>query len=312
MDITLNALKYLVEVARTKSISKAARNFYFSQPHLSNIIRSVEQEVGVPLFYRSPKGMELTETGEKFVSQAQKILREADALEEAFSSSPDQCVRLSISMTRSYQVLRVITGFINDNDSKERFDVAVRETNPFQVIEDVRSGLSQLGVLHFYDTQKQYFFHCIAAAGLIHTSNYKRKFLLAMSTDSPLARVSSIDSPMLLDKIMLVYGDYESPVAPYRFSGNESYISSRRISVYERSTMMEILSRCPNTYALVTGLHPHTLSQYGLILRDCTDLELYNIGCTVYQKHTELTPLMRSVQEKIRSIDWTERVSDHF
>ncbi|MDE7002920.1 MAG: LysR family transcriptional regulator [Oscillospiraceae bacterium] len=312
MDITLNALRYLVEVARTRSISKAARNFYFSQPHMSNIIRSVEQEVGMPLFYRSSKGMELTETGKKFVLQAQKILKETDALEEAFSSSPDQCVRLSISMTRSYQVLRVITGFINDNDGKERFDVAVRETNPFQVIEDVRSGLSQLGVLHFYDTQEQYFFHCIAAAGLVYTSNYKRKFLLAMSTDSPLARVAAIDSPMLLDKIMLAYGDYESPVAPYRFSGSEPYISSRRISVYERSTMMEILGRCPNTYALVTGLHPHTLSQYGLILRDCTDLELYNIGCTVYQEHTELTPLMKSVQEKIRSIDWTERVSDHF
>lgn len=309
MDITLTALRYLAEVARTRSVSKAAKNFYISQPHLSNIIRSVEQEVGVPLFYRSTKGMELTEIGKEFVLQAQKILKEADVLEEVFSSATSQCVRLSISITRSYQVLRVIAGFINSNDQKERFDVAVRETNPFQVIEDVRTGVSQLGALHFYNTQEQYFFHCMAAAGLTHTSNYKRKFLIAMSTDSPLARVPVLDSQMLSKQIMLVYGDYESPIAPYRFSGSEPCISTRRIRVYDRSTSMELLSRCPNTFALMTGLHPHTLSQYGLILRDCPDLNLFNIGCTVFQEHAELTPLMKSIQEKIMDIDWTERIS---
>lgn len=309
MDVTLNALRYVVEVARTRSISKAARNFYFSQPHLSNIIRSVEREVGMPLFCRTSQGMELTETGKKFVERAQRILKEAEALDEEFSASPGKCVHLSISMTRSYQVLRVLTEFINENDHKERFEVSIRETNPFQVLEDVRAGVSQLGILHFYDTQEKHFLHYMDTFGLAHSNNYRRKFLLAMSTDSPLARVPVIESGMLSDKILLTYGDYESPIAPYRFGGFESGISSRRVSVYERATLTDILSRCPNTYALVTGFHPHTLSQYGLILRSCADLTLYNVGCVVYPEHTELGPMLRAVKERIHAIDWTERVS---
>ena len=309
MDVTLNALRYVVEVARTRSISKAARNFYFSQPHLSNISRSVEREVGMPLFCRSSKGMELTETGKKFVAQAQKILKEAEALDEAFSASPAKCVHFGISMTRSYQVLRVITDVLNENDAKERFEVAIRETNPFQVLEDVRAGTSQLGVLHFYDTQEKYFIHYMTAFGLAHSSNYRRRFLLAMSVDSPLARAPVLQSRMLRDKILLTYGDYESPIAPYRFGGFEDGISSRRISVYERSTLTDVLSRCPNTYALVTGFHPHTLQQYGLILRSCADLSLYNVGCVVYPENTEMGPLACTLRQRIQAIDWTERVS---
>lgn len=310
MDITLNALRYLEEVSLTRSISKAAKNFYISQPHMSNIIRSVEQEVGVPLFYRTSRGMELTAAGKEFTLRAQKVLKEMDALEEVFSVSSSECVRLGISMTRSYQVLRVLGEFFNENDDKERFDVAVRETTPFQVIDDVRSGISQIGVLHFYDTQEQYFQHRIAAAGLSQISSYKRKFLVAMSADSPLARLPAIDSQLLAKQIMLTYGDYESPDAPYRFGGSESYISSRRISVYERATYMELLSHCPNTYAMVTGLHPRTLTQYGLILRECVDLELYNVGCIILQENTELPPRLNTIVDKIINIDWTERISD--
>ncbi len=309
MDITLNALRYVVEVARTRSISKAARNFYFSQPHLSNIIRSVEREVGMPLFCRSSRGMELTETGKKFVTQAQRILKEAEALDKEFSAPSGQCVHFGISMTRSYQVLRVITEVLNEHDTQDRFEVSIRETNPFQVLEDVRAGASQLGVLHFYDTQEQYFLHYMAAFGLAYSSNYRRKFLLAMSADSPLARAPALESRMLRDKILLTYGDYESTIAPYRFGGFEDGISSRRISVYERSTLTDVLSRCPNTYTLVTGFHPHTLQQYGLILRSCADLTLYNVGCVVYPENTELSPLARTIRQRVQAIDWTERVS---
>lgn len=310
MNITLSAMRYVVEVARTRSISRAAKNFYVSQPHLSGIIRSVETEVGEPLFVRATGGMELTETGKSFVSQAKRVLKEADRLEETVYASPDESFHLRITMTRSYQVLRILTDVINENAGKERFDVSIRETNPFQVIEDVRSGAAELGILHFYDTQEQYFFHCIKAYGLGHTSNYKRQFLLAMSTESPLARASAIESKMLRDKIMLTYGDYESPIAPYRFSGCEELVSSRRIDVYDRSTAMDILSRCPETYIIVTGLHPSTLSQYNLILRRCVDMELSNIGCTVYRENAELSPLIRNARDRILAIDWSERVSD--
>lgn len=310
MELTFTALQYIVAVAQTKSISKAAKNFYMSQPHLSNVIRSVERQLGVTLFYRSPKGMELTEAGRNFIQRVQPILEQVNSLEASMQTDPTERVRVNLSLTRSYQVLRVVTEIVNANSNKKLFEMSIRETGPFQVIEDVRSGAAQMGILHFYSSQESYFFHCLRVFGLAYHSRYRRPFLLAMSTENPLARVPRITSEMLLNQIIVLYGDYESEIAPYRFCNSEDYISSKRIYVYDRATAMDLLSRCPNTYTLITGLHPTTLSQYGLVLRQCKDLELYNIGCCIHMENMEFNPLLREIRKKILEIDWTERVVD--
>lgn len=310
MDITLNSLQYIVEVAQTKSISKAAKHFYMSQPHLSNTIRSVEARLGTPLFLRTTNGMELTESGERFVQEARQILKQVHRLEQTIQVPPSEHININISLTHSYQVLRTITDVINENSEKLHFEMSIRETGPFQVIEDVRSGVAQLGILHFYDTQEKYFFHCFEAYNLSFDSHYKRPFLLAMSTDNPLARVPQINSDMCANQIIVLYGDYESPIAPYRFNGCADYISKKHIYVYTRAAAMDILSRCPNTYTLITGLHPAILSQYNLVLRKCADLEIFNIGCCIYPQNTVLNPVLRQIKKKILNIDWTERVVD--
>ena len=61
--MTIQQLQYILEVHRTGSISKAANNLYLAQPNLSNAIRSLEQELGFPVFIRSNKGIRPTEQG---------------------------------------------------------------------------------------------------------------------------------------------------------------------------------------------------------------------------------------------------------
>lgn len=71
MDI--RQLEYFVEVARYKSFSKAAESLYISQPSISKAIRELESELGVILFYRNTKFVELTDNGEAILGQAQQI-----------------------------------------------------------------------------------------------------------------------------------------------------------------------------------------------------------------------------------------------
>lgn len=66
--MTLNQLKYVIEIARTGSINKAASNLFISQPVLSASIKSLETECGKPLFSRSNRGIELTPFGKVFLS----------------------------------------------------------------------------------------------------------------------------------------------------------------------------------------------------------------------------------------------------
>ncbi len=67
--------KYVYEVYREKSFSKAAQNLYISQPSLSARIKKVEERIGVPLFDRSTSPLQLTEVGKAYIEAAEEIGR---------------------------------------------------------------------------------------------------------------------------------------------------------------------------------------------------------------------------------------------
>ena len=72
MDI--RQLEYFVEVAKQLSFTKAAATLHISQPSLSKAIQNMEADLGVPLFYRSSKQLELTDAGQVTLSNALQIL----------------------------------------------------------------------------------------------------------------------------------------------------------------------------------------------------------------------------------------------
>ena len=67
--------KYIYEVYREKSFSKAAQNLYISQPSLSARVKKVEKEIGFPLFDRSTSPLQLTEVGEVYIKAAEEIFQ---------------------------------------------------------------------------------------------------------------------------------------------------------------------------------------------------------------------------------------------
>lgn len=80
----LRHLRYFVAVAEEGSLTLAAeRRLRTAQPSLSRQIRDLEQEVGVPLLRRTPRGVELTDAGAVFLDYARQALAQADSAREA-------------------------------------------------------------------------------------------------------------------------------------------------------------------------------------------------------------------------------------
>jgi LysR family transcriptional regulator, hca operon transcriptional activator len=80
----LRHLRYFLAVAETGSLTVAAeRRLHTSQPSLSRQIRDLEDEVGVELFSRSARGVELTAAGKAFLDHARLALTQVDAAVEA-------------------------------------------------------------------------------------------------------------------------------------------------------------------------------------------------------------------------------------
>lgn len=74
----LRQFRYFVAVAEEGHITRAAERLDIQQPPLSRLIKAIEQEVGVQLFQRKPRGVQLTQAGRAFLDKARLVLANAD------------------------------------------------------------------------------------------------------------------------------------------------------------------------------------------------------------------------------------------
>ena len=87
--MNLRDLKYILSVAETRHFGKAAARCFVSQPTLSGQIKKLEEELGVTIFERTKRWVELTPIGAEIVKHARKMMEQADAIEHLARSHHD-------------------------------------------------------------------------------------------------------------------------------------------------------------------------------------------------------------------------------
>ncbi|MFR9307390.1 MAG: LysR family transcriptional regulator, partial [Lachnospiraceae bacterium] len=142
-------LKYFVGVAQYGSINQAAKAMYISQPQLSHIIKSIEEEVGFDLFQRTNQGSRLTRNGESFLAHCKVILNEMESLDHFISQTHRQGSRLVVSMTRFSHTAVCFNEVCARHQDQENLFLRLHETSTSDVIDDVANGYSEIGVVHF-------------------------------------------------------------------------------------------------------------------------------------------------------------------
>jgi DNA-binding transcriptional LysR family regulator len=106
--IDLTKLQAFLYAADSLSFSEAAKQLHLTQPTISHHIKSLEQDLGVELFARVGSGLKLTDAGRLLVSQAGKLIREANAVEEMMDSLQEKIIgqiRIACSTTSGKYVL---------------------------------------------------------------------------------------------------------------------------------------------------------------------------------------------------------------
>lgn len=150
-DVNMNPkhLEFFAAVVQYGSINKAAQELYVSQPHLSHIIRDIEDEVGVPLLKRSKQGVTLTPEGEEFLKYAKIILKEMENLKLFSRRSKPHKERLSVSMTKFSHTMESFNEICAKNQRQESFSYCLREGTAIDVVDDVINKASDVGVIHY-------------------------------------------------------------------------------------------------------------------------------------------------------------------
>ncbi|NBR52152.1 MAG: LysR family transcriptional regulator [Rhodobacteraceae bacterium] len=137
MAFTLRQLQFFVAAAEQGSVSGAARMLSISQSSVTEAIRALEDDLGVTLFERQARGLEITHKGSAFLRHARQILSDVAGARQAFRDEAEQATgRLSLGVTS------LVAGYVL-SDLLARFRRAYPQVE-LNVIEDSGEYLQHL------------------------------------------------------------------------------------------------------------------------------------------------------------------------
>ena len=144
--MTLQQLKYAVTVAETGSITEAAKKLFISQPSLTNAVHDLEREMHVVIFQRTNKGISISKEGEQFLGYARQVLEQASILEDKYKGGDGGKKQFCVS-TQHYSF--AVNAFVDliKQYGQDEYDFSLRETQTYEIIEDVAQMKSELEIL---------------------------------------------------------------------------------------------------------------------------------------------------------------------
>lgn len=131
--ITLKHLTIFKEVARVKSMSKAAENLYISQPTVSQKIQEIEEYYHIKLFQRYSKTLGISEEGLVFLEHANKVLEEMNNIDEIFFNQKETInLRIGSTLTVANTLTPMLLDDIKQKNSRIKFQVYVDNTQSIE------------------------------------------------------------------------------------------------------------------------------------------------------------------------------------
>ena len=143
--MTIQQCRYALEIAATGSFSEAAKQLFVAQSSLSVSIKALEQELGIRIFERSGSGVYLTEEGSEFVRYAARIADSEGLITERYRGS-EAVSRLRIA-TQHYDFIADVFGNFLREVTAERYQLAIKEIETYNVVQEVLTGNSDVGIL---------------------------------------------------------------------------------------------------------------------------------------------------------------------
>ena len=288
-------VKYAIEVAKLGSLSRAAETLLTAQPNISRSIKELESDLGITIFSRSAKGMELTPDGAEFISYATEMLKQIDELESFYKKGSPRRQRFSVSVPRACYISEAFAAF-SRSIGKDSAEIFYKETNSERTIRNVLEGDYKLGIIRYAENYDRYFKTMLDEKGLVYEMVAEFSYSLLMSRDNPLAQMQTVTFDDLVPYIEIAHADPYVPSLPLSKVVKEELPDNidRRIFIFERASQFDLLSENPETFMWVSPTSDKLLSRYGLVEKKCVDNKRVYKDVFIYRKGYNLTKLDKS------------------
>ena len=283
--MTLQQLQYAVTVASVGTITEAAERLYITQPSLTTAIRELEKEMNLTIFIRSNRGVAVSKEGEVFLGYARQILEQTELLKEKYTNERQWGRNFCVS-TQHYSF--AVNAFVEliQKYAGEEYDFNLRETQTYEIIEDVALMKSELGILYLDDENKNVITRALREKELVFTPLFEAKPHVFISSAHPLATYPYLSFEQ---------GEHNSfYYAEERYS---RVLRKKNIRVRDRATLFNLLIGL-NGYTVCSGVIDENLNGENIIAVPLKEQGLMQIGY-IHHKKAVLGKLAQAYIEAI-------------
>ena len=280
--MTLQQLRYVIMVAETGTITEAANRLYISQPSLTNAIHELEKEMNIVIFNRTNKGITLSKEGEDFLGYARQVLEQAAILEDKYKGNNGGKKQFCVS-TQHYSF--AVNGFVDliKEYGQEEYDFSLRETQTYEIIEDVARMRSEIGILFLNDFNERVIEKILKSNDLEFHPLFTAKPHVFISRNHPLKdkKVITNEELEIYPYLSFEQGEHNS----FYFSEEIFSPSERKknIRVRDRATLFNLLIGL-NGYTVCSGVIDEKLNGKDIIAVPLADESDMRIGYITHRK----------------------------
>lgn len=280
--MTLQQLRYAITVAETGTITEAAKKLYISQPSLTNAIHELEKEMNLVIFQRTNKGILLSGEGEEFLGYARQVLEQASILEDKYKGNGGGKKQFCVSTQHYSFAVNAFVDLIKEY-GQEEYDFSLRETQTYEIIEDVAHMRSEIGILFLNDFNETVLHKILKTNDLEFHELFVAKPHVFISRKHPLADRQVITNQELEAYPYLSFeqGEHNS----FYFSEEIFSTSERKknIRVRDRATLFNLLIGL-NGYTVCSGVIDKKLNGKDIIAVPLQDEGDMRIGYITHRK----------------------------
>lgn len=250
--MTLQQLNYVITISECGSLNKAAEILYVTQPSLTGAVKELEKELGITIFNRSGRGVTLTNDGTEFLLYARQVYAQYKELLEKYGKAGNLKKKFGVSTQHYSFAVKAFVEMVKTFDTS-KYEFAIRETKTKEVIDDVSTMRSEIGILYLSDFNRKALLKILSSQQLEFHSIIHCKPYVYLWKGHPLAKQKSITLPELQQYPCLSFEQGESSSFYYAEEILSTCEYPRIIKANDRATMLNLMIGL-NGYTLCSGI----------------------------------------------------------
>ena len=280
--MTLLQLKYAVTAATAGTISEAAKQLFITQPSLTSAIHELENELGITIFQRTNKGILVSAEGEEFLGYARQVIEQTNLIEERYLGTAPLKHQFCVSTQHYSFAVEAFVELLHQYGGEE-YDFRIRETQTYEIIEDVARLRSEVGILYLNKFNETILQKTLKEHDLKFHPLFVAHPHVFVSSFSPLAKKERITLEDLAPYPRLSYeqGEHNS------FYFSEEILSTREskkdIVVRDRATLFNLLIGV-NGYTICSGVISEELNGKNIVAVPLDVDDYMEIGYITHKK----------------------------